>query len=60
APKSENYYLGIIDVLTYYGTKKRTAHAAKTVKHGHGQDISTVKPEAYAKRFLEFIEKAIE
>ncbi|XP_028394004.1 phosphatidylinositol 5-phosphate 4-kinase type-2 alpha-like isoform X2 [Dendronephthya gigantea] len=60
APKAEKYYLGIVDVLTYYGTKKRTAHAAKTVKHGHGQEISTVKPEAYAKRFLEFIEKAIE
>ncbi|XP_046846332.1 phosphatidylinositol 5-phosphate 4-kinase type-2 alpha-like isoform X2 [Xenia sp. Carnegie-2017] len=56
---TEQYYIGIVDVLTYYGTKKRTAHAAKTVKHG-GQEISTVKPEAYGKRFLDFVDKAIE
>ena len=28
------YYLGIIDVLTFYGAGKKAAHAAKTVKHG--------------------------
>eukprot|EP00795_Rhopilema_esculentum_P014006 gene14006-4975_t len=32
--KHEIYYLGIIDVLTYYGSNKKAAHAAKTVKHG--------------------------
>lgn len=26
--------MGIIDVLTVYGARKRAAHAAKTVKHG--------------------------
>ena len=32
--RRELYYLGIIDVLTFYGAGKKAAHAAKTVKHG--------------------------
>lgn len=40
--------------------KKRTAKAAKSMKHGAGAEISTVHPEQYAKRFLEFIDKCIE
>ncbi|XP_065666838.1 phosphatidylinositol 5-phosphate 4-kinase type-2 alpha isoform X3 [Hydra vulgaris] len=58
--KHEIYYIGIIDVLTYYGATKKAAHAAKTVKHGTGAEISTVKPHIYASRFLEFIETAFE
>lgn len=26
--------MGLIDILTHYDTKKKAAHAAKTVKHG--------------------------
>ena len=26
--------MGLIDVLTNYGARKRAAHAAKTMKHG--------------------------
>ncbi|EDO35742.1 predicted protein [Nematostella vectensis] len=58
--KREIYFMGIIDVLTYYGAGKKAAHAAKTVKHGAGAEISTVKPENYGRRFLEFIDKIIE
>lgn len=58
--RHEVYYAGIIDVLTYYGATKKAAHAAKTVKHGAGAEISTVKPQVYATRFLEFIESAFE
>ena len=34
APQREVYFMGLIDVLTQYDTKKKAAHAAKTVKHG--------------------------
>jgi len=59
-PRNEIYFLAIVDILTHYGVKKRTAQAAKTVKHGAGAEISTVKPDQYAKRFMEFVEKIIE
>lgn len=81
------YFLGLIDVLTQYDTKKKAAHAAKAVKHGvrrweggllsvcqifpsgsglggvtvgvcvlqTGSELSTVHPDQYGKRFLEFI-----
>ncbi|KAJ8403995.1 hypothetical protein AAFF_G00343450 [Aldrovandia affinis] len=55
APQREVYFIGLIDVLTQYDTKKKAAHAAKTVKHGAGAEISTVHPEQYAKRFRDFI-----
>ncbi|XP_072105964.1 phosphatidylinositol 5-phosphate 4-kinase type-2 gamma-like isoform X1 [Mobula birostris] len=55
APRKEVYFMGLIDVLTQYDTKKKAAHAAKTVKHGAGAEISTVNPEQYAKRFMDFI-----
>ncbi|XP_068450324.1 phosphatidylinositol 5-phosphate 4-kinase type-2 gamma-like isoform X3 [Clinocottus analis] len=57
APQREVYFMGLIDVLTQYDTKKKAAHAAKAVKHGAGAEISTVHPEQYAKRFREFITK---
>ena len=60
APKKEIYFMALIDILTNYGIKKRTAQAAKTVKHGAGAEISTVHPEQYGKRFLDFMAKAIE
>ncbi|XP_035748500.1 phosphatidylinositol 5-phosphate 4-kinase type-2 beta isoform X2 [Egretta garzetta] len=55
APKKEVYFMAIIDILTPYDAKKKAAHAAKTVKHGAGAEISTVNPEQYSKRFNEFI-----
>lgn len=58
--RRELYFLGIIDVLTFYSAGKKAAHAAKTVKHGAGAEISTVKPEIYAKRFLELMERIFE
>lgn len=60
AERPEFYYMALIDILTHYGMKKRTANAAKQVKHGSGAEISTVKPEQYAKRFTDFVTKIIE
>ncbi|XP_055337312.1 phosphatidylinositol 5-phosphate 4-kinase type-2 alpha-like [Paramacrobiotus metropolitanus] len=59
APKKSIYFVAIIDILTHYGMKKRTAQAAKTVKHGSHAQISTIPPDQYAKRFLDFMENII-
>lgn len=58
--RHEIYFMGLIDILTHYGMKKRSAAAAKTMKYGSGAEISTVHPEQYMRRFLEFIESVIE
>jgi hypothetical protein len=62
-PSSEDakeiYFMALIDILTHYGLKKKSANVAKTVKYGQDQEISTVKPEQYAKRFLDFINRII-
>jgi len=60
APSKELYFVGLIDVLTKYNASKRAAHTAKTMKHGAGAEISTVKPEQYAKRFIDFMNNAFE
>jgi len=42
-------------------SEKAAAKAAKTVKYGSEVDgISTAEPEQYSKRFLAFINEAIE
>lgn len=59
--RREIYFLGLVDILTHYGMKKQAAKVAKAVKYGSSVDgISTVEPDQYATRFLEFISKAIE
>ncbi len=59
-PKKEIYFMALIDILTHYGLKKKSANVAKTVKYGADQEISTVKPDQYSKRFLDFINKSLE
>lgn len=55
------YFLAIIDVLTHYGVKKQAAKAAKIVKYGssNAENISTVGPEIYSRRFMEFMQQVI-
>ena len=55
----------ISEAIVFYGiitgVKKMTAKAAKTVKYGSSVDgISTAEPDQYAKRFLAFMDEAIE
>ncbi|KAE9553236.1 hypothetical protein FO519_003544 [Halicephalobus sp. NKZ332] len=60
SPKKLIYFIGLVDILTYYGVKKRTASAAKSVKYGsEAENISTVKPEQYARRLLEFVNRNV-
>eukprot|EP00730_Choanoeca_flexa_P001296 TRINITY_DN10573_c0_g1_i2.p1 TRINITY_DN10573_c0_g1~~TRINITY_DN10573_c0_g1_i2.p1 ORF type:complete len:356 (+),score=83.83 TRINITY_DN10573_c0_g1_i2:208-1275(+) len=63
APISEDqpylFCVGIIDALTVYNRKKRAAHAAKTAKHGKAE-FSTVNPEQYARRFIEFATSVVQ
>ena len=59
ARSDQVYFCGIIDILQQYNTRKR----AETFFKGFVQDskaISCVDPDWYAKRFLEFIDAAIE
>ena len=58
----EIYFLALVDILTQYGVKKQAAKYAKTVKYGASnvENISTIEPEQYAARFLEFISNAME
>ncbi|KAL7062068.1 hypothetical protein AAHC03_01524 [Spirometra sp. Aus1] len=54
------YFIAVIDILTRYGMRKRTAQTYKTVKHGAGSEITTVRPDVYGRRLLEFIGNCIE
>uniref|UniRef100_A0A1I8GAM5 PIPK domain-containing protein n=1 Tax=Macrostomum lignano TaxID=282301 RepID=A0A1I8GAM5_9PLAT len=42
------YFLGIIDILTSYGVRKRTAQTYKSMKHGYNNEnqLSTVRPRS--------------
>lgn len=50
-----DYYIGIIDILTSWSTKKRLEHYFRGFCIYRNQ-ISTVSPAKYASRFLEFLE----
>ena len=60
--KREVYFMALVDVLITFGVKKQAAKVAKTFKHGsqNADGISTIEPEQYSQRFLEFISNAME
>lgn len=52
------YFIGVIDILTVYSTKKKFEHAWKASLYG-GDSVSCVPPKNYAERFLSFIEAVV-
>lgn len=53
------YYLGIIDCLTRYDTKKKAEHFYKGMG-GHEPEISPIPPQRYGERFIKFISRVTE
>ena len=57
-PSNVIYYIGIIDILQKYNTKKKTEHFFKGFSNDRSQ-ISAVNANDYADRFMDFIFDAI-
>lgn len=51
------YFIGIIDILTTYGTTKKLEHHFRSLKHDH-RGISCCPPVFYAERFNDFFRRA--
>jgi 1-phosphatidylinositol-4-phosphate 5-kinase len=50
------YFLGIIDILTFYGARKKLEHFFKTTIHKK-QAVSCAPPAFYAERFLRYMDE---
>jgi 1-phosphatidylinositol-4-phosphate 5-kinase len=57
--KNELYFVGIIDFLTKFGTKKRLEHFIMGTLHGK-KEVSCVPPDDYSRRFIFFLQSVIE
>lgn len=55
SPRSEIYYLGVIDILQEYNMRKKAEHAIKSISNDSTK-ISAVDPAFYARRFLDWME----
>ena len=53
-PSDEVYYLGVIDILQQYDLRKRGETLVKSFLHP-ARGLSSVPPDAYARRFVEFV-----
>jgi Phosphatidylinositol-4-phosphate 5-Kinase len=51
------YFFGIIDILTFYGGKKKLESFFKTTFIG--KSVSCRPPKAYAERFKEFLSQQV-
>lgn len=50
------YFVGIIDIFTEYGFKKKLENLWKRIKYPR-RAFSTVSPSAYSLRFVQWVEK---
>ncbi|XP_026153492.1 phosphatidylinositol 4-phosphate 5-kinase-like protein 1 isoform X2 [Mastacembelus armatus] len=51
----QRYFIGIIDIFTVYGFKKRLEHLWKRLRHP-GRSFSTVSPQAYCLRLCQWVQ----
>ncbi|KAK3509020.1 hypothetical protein QTP70_018524, partial [Hemibagrus guttatus] len=51
----QRYFIGIIDIFTVYGFKKKLEHLWKSLRHP-GQRFSTVSPPAYCLRLCQWVQ----
>lgn len=51
----KRYFLGLVDVTTIFGFRKRMEQLWKTIRHP-GQSFSTVSPDHYARRMIQWVE----
>uniref|UniRef100_UPI00398F7B33 phosphatidylinositol 4-phosphate 5-kinase-like protein 1 isoform X2 n=1 Tax=Pristiophorus japonicus TaxID=55135 RepID=UPI00398F7B33 len=49
------YFVGIIDIFTVYGIRKKLEHLWKSIRY-RGRSFSTVNPNRYAKRLCQWVE----
>ncbi|CAH2316205.1 phosphatidylinositol 4-phosphate 5-kinase 1 isoform X3 [Pelobates cultripes] len=49
------YFIGIIDIFTVYGLRKRLEHLWKSMRY-RGQEFSTVSPSQYSRRLCSWAE----
>lgn len=57
-PLNEMYYFGVIDCLTHYSIIKRLETYWRCLTHER-KTVSSLPPDEYGKRFLEFIERSL-
>ncbi|XP_067599298.1 phosphatidylinositol 4-phosphate 5-kinase-like protein 1 isoform X5 [Pseudorca crassidens] len=51
----QRYFLGLVDLTTVYGLRKRLEHLWKTLRYP-GRTFSTVSPTRYARRLCQWVE----
>ncbi|KAM5328770.1 phosphatidylinositol 4-phosphate 5-kinase-like protein 1 isoform 2-T2 [Glossophaga mutica] len=51
----QRYFLGLVDLTTVYGLRKRLEHLWKTLRYPY-RDFSTVSPDVYARRLCQWVE----